>query len=317
MKIRTIVGFVMLGAMLLMFYVFRHDFVLAGVLLKSQITPGLAAGIIFLPLCHFGSEPLRWRMILKTRWPNLTLTHIYHTVTATSVLSYGIPMHFGMPMRLVMAKKILMIDYAAASALLVMDSFFLYGVWFLAGALGMAIMLPHWGLGLSTAIALVLLAGCIGLVFVARHDWQLGHRYPQIFSIVRRFSLGLQMLSQKAAIANTILLVVDIFIYGIRHTLILFSLGVDCSLMQVTLIVSISVFTGFASFMPLGLGGYDLSLIYLLTMIGIPREAAVAVPIINRITMVSAVALLGGISAGRLGLTWHKIRVMEKEEAQL
>jgi uncharacterized membrane protein YbhN (UPF0104 family) len=316
MKIRTIVGIVMLGTILSMIYVFRHDFILAGALLKKQMTPGLAAGIIFLTLCHFGNEPLRWWLILKARWPDLSLPRIYHAVTATSVISYGIPVHFGMPMRLFMAKKILGIDYAAASALLVIDSFFLYGAWFLAGAVGIAILLPRWGLGISTGIAVFILAGGVGLVFVARHDWQSWHRYPQLSGAVGRFSSGLQMLSRKATIGNTILLGADILIYGMRHTLILSSLGIDCSLLQVTLIVSMSVFAGFASLMPLGLGGYDLSLIFLLTMVGVPREAAVAVPVINRITMVSAVAFLGSISAGQLGLTWHKIRAMEKEDTQ-
>jgi uncharacterized membrane protein YbhN (UPF0104 family) len=316
MKIRAIAGIVVLGIILSMVYVFRHDFILAGVLLRSQMTPGLAAGIIFLTLCHFGNEPLRWWLILKARWPDLSLTRIYHTITATSVISYGIPMHFGMPMRLVMAKKILGIDYAAASALLVIDSFFLYGAWFLAGAVGMAILLPQWGLGMSIGIAVVILTGGVGLVFVARHDWQRWHRYPQFSGAVGCFSSGLQMLSRKAAIGNTILLGTDIFIYGMRHTLILSCLGMDCSLLQVILIVSMSVFAGFASLMPLGLGGYDLSLIFLLIMIGVPRETAFAVPIINRITMVSAVAFMGSISAGRLGLTWHKIRVMEKEGAK-
>ena len=312
MKIKALAGMFVLALALFLMIVFRHDFVLAASLLRKGLTPGLAAAIIFLTLCHFGNEPLRWWSIVCVRRPDLTPSRLYHAITATSMITYGFPMHFGMPLRLVMAKKLLGMDYTAAGAVLVIDSLFLYGAWILAGACGVAVMLPEWGLGTPAGVAGIMFAGAAALALFARHDWRHWQRQPLLSEAVRRFSSGLQMLSARAALGNTLLLALDILIYGLRHTLILTALGVDCSLLQVTLVVAMSVFAGFASLMPLGLGGYDFSMIFLLTMIGVPREAALAVPVINRILMISSVAVLGGISAGKLGLTWHGIKEMAK-----
>ncbi len=310
MKLKAIAGSVVLGLAFFLMIVFRQDFVLAASLLRQELTPGLAAAIIFLTLCHFGNEPLRWWSIVRAQRPDLTPGRLYHAITATSLITYGFPMHLGMPLRLVMARKLLGMDYAAGGALLLIDSFFLYGAWILAGASGVAVMLPEWGLGTPAGVAGIMITGAAALTLFARHDWRHWQRHPLLSAAIGRFSLGLQMLSAKAALGNTLLLAIDILIYGLRHTLILAALGVDCSLLQVTLVVAMSVFAGFASLMPLGLGGYDFSVIFLLTMIGVPREAALAVPVINRILMISSIAVLGCISAGQLGLSWQSIREM-------
>ena len=100
-----------------------------------------------------------------------------------------------------------------------------------------------------------------------------------------------------------LLLFSDILFYGIRHSLILIGLGVQCSLVSVTLIVAISIFAGFVSLMPLGLGGYDLSLVFLLTLIGVPKELAMVVPLINRMVMIGVGLILGTISMSRISLS--------------
>jgi uncharacterized membrane protein YbhN (UPF0104 family) len=316
MKIKTVTAILVIAVIFFILIFFIDDFILASSLLKQQMTFGLAVGIISLTLCHFGNEPLRWWLILKARHPDLTLSRIYHTVTATALISYGFPVHFGLPTRLILAKKVLGMDYPSAGALLVIDSFFLYGAWILVGAAGVALLIPQWGLGTPVGIAGMMIAMAIGLAIFARYDWRHWQRFPLLSGTIKRFSSGLQMLSRKAAIGNTLLLGTDILIYGIRHTLILYALGVDCSLLQVILVVAMSILAGFVSLMPLGLGGYDFSMIFLLTMIGVPREAALAVPVINRITMVSTAAILGVVSAGRLGLNWRKIRDMKMEEGK-
>ena len=113
-----------------------------------------------------------------------------------------------------------------------------------------------------------------------------------------------------------LLLFSDIFFYGIRHSLILAGLGVQCSIFDVTLIVAISIFAGFISLMPLGLGGYDLSLVFLLTLIDVPKELALAVPVINRIVMIGVGLILGTFSMSRISLS-HRTLVDASENSQL
>ncbi len=315
MKIKTIAGMVVLGSIFSLIFIFRHDFVLASALLRDRITLALAAGILLLTLLHFGNEPLRWRALLKAFRPDLSLGRVYHTLTATSFFSYAIPVHFGMPIRLVMARKYLGMDFTSTGALLLIDSLVMYGTWCLAGAVGMSILLPSGSWGRPVAIVAVVLAGGGGVMVIAGYQGHFLNRYPRISDLVGCFSSALRMFSRKAAAGNAILIIGDIFIYGMRHMMILSSLGTDLPLLQITMVVAVSILAGFVSMMPMGLGGYDLSLVFLLMMIGVPRETALAVPVINRITMVSASALLGSISASRLGLSWGEMRSVGKEGA--
>jgi uncharacterized membrane protein YbhN (UPF0104 family) len=59
--------------------------------------------------------------------------------------------------------------------------------------------------------------------------------------------------------------------------------------------------------MPLGLGGYDLSLVFLLTLLDVPRELALVVPIINRIVMIGLGLILGVISLNRISLSRERV----------
>jgi uncharacterized protein (TIRG00374 family) len=146
-------------------------------------------------------------------------------------------------------------------------------------------------------------------------DWSHFSRFKRLSSFALKFSNGLKMLTARVGVFNLLLLFSDIFFYGIRHSLILTGLGVQCPLVSVTLIVAISIFAGFVSLMPLGLGGYDLSLVFLLTLIGVPKELALVVPVINRIVMIGAGLILGTISMGRISLSRKTVMDVSENSA--
>jgi len=104
-------------------------------------------------------------------------------------------------------------------------------------------------------------------------------------------------------------LLIDIVIYGLRHTVILAAMGIDASIYKVTLLVSLSIVAGFVSLMPMGIGGYDLSLVLLLSSAGIPGEQALMVPLVHRFFMMGTGIILGLFSVIRLwvaGILYHK-----------
>jgi uncharacterized membrane protein YbhN (UPF0104 family) len=58
--------------------------------------------------------------------------------------------------------------------------------------------------------------------------------------------------------------------------------------------------------MPLGLGGYDISLISLLLLLGIDTETALLTPIFSRLSMLAVISVLGAISMVKLGINPFK-----------
>lgn len=293
----------------------RDDFEVAFRLFRNRITFPVAAGILFFALICFINEPLRWRSILKGRFKSVSFSKIYHLLTATALISYTLPARSGMPVRFFLSKKILSLDYATVGALLVVDSVLLYGSWFFVAVLGGFLIIPQKHsltmiLGLGAVVS-----GIIVLFCFARMDWSRFSRLKRLSSFAEKFSNGLKMLTVRVGVFNMLLLFSDIFFYGIRHSLILIGLGVQCSLVSVTLIVAISIFAGFVSLMPLGLGGYDLSLVFLLTLIGVPKELALVVPVINRIVMIGAGLILGTISMSRISLSRKTVMDVSENSA--
>ncbi len=277
---------------------FRGDFVDAFTVMRERMTVAVAAGVLAFTLLHLLNEPLRWWVLLRGQQAQATLPRIYHAMTTTALVSYTLPARLGVPIRILMAKRVLGLEYATASAVLLLDSVYSYGVWAVAALIGGAVVFPDSGqLAVGGALA-VIGVGTVGLLLAVRVEWARWARSPWM----KRFAAGMQLMSLRVGVCNSLLLALDILLYGVRHRLILQGLGVECSLLTVTLIVAISILAGFLSLMPLGLGGYDLSLAFLLASIGVPRELAVTVPLINRIVTISTGVVMGAMSASYLGV---------------
>ena len=307
---------ILLTLIIVVLILWHHEFEAAFRLFRDRITFPVAAGILFFGLVCFINEPLRWRFILKDRFSFVSFSKIYHLLTATALISYTLPARSGMPVRFFLSKKILGLDYATVGALLVVDSALLYSSWFVVAVLGGFLIIPQkhsftmiLGLG-------VIVSGIIILFCFSQINWSRFSRFKRLTRFAEKFSHGLKMLTVRVGVLNMLLLFSDIFFYGIRHSLILAGLGVQCSIFDVTLIVAISIFAGFISLMPLGLGGYDLSLVFLLTLIDVPKELALAVPVINRIVMIGVGLILGTFSMSRISLS-HRTLVDASENSQL
>ncbi|KRB39514.1 hypothetical protein ASD82_10915 [Rhodanobacter sp. Root179] len=64
----------------------------------------------------------------------------------------------------------------------------------------------------------------------------------------------------------------------------------------------IATFAGIVSGLPMGLVGYDATLVALLTLVGVPPEQALLIALINRALNLASAAMLGIPAAMRLGL---------------
>ena len=273
---------------------FRHDLTAAAELLRERLTAVTAAGILICAALHFVNEPLRWWVLLRRQTPPARWGQTYHAIMVTSLTSYTFPARLGVPVRVLMGRRILGLDYVTTGALLLADSTLNYALWGVAGIAGIVTLLPRSSLLLPAELIVVAAAGVVAVMVATRQGWMLANR-PHL-------AASLQLLSLPAAMCNVALLTFDIVMLGIRHTFILSALGVDPSFVTVTLAVATSIVAGFLSPLPLGLGTYDVSLAYLLISVGVAREVAIAVPLINRVASLLVAVTLGGTSLARLGI---------------
>jgi len=270
------------------------DLVLAVRLLSGQLSVGIAVAIMCFTLPHFLNEPLRWWVWMRGRRPRLTLTRTYHTLSVVALASYIAPVRVGIPARFVFFKRLLAMEHSTIASIMVVDALCAYGTWSVVAAAGVFLVLPHVGLRFPLAAALSAGIGVLLLIGRRRSWMQCG--------TVRRLADQFVGLTVAQGAVNTLLVACDVVCEGVRHLLILAAFGIDVSVVTVTLVTAMSVFAGFVSLMPLGLGAYDFSMAFLLGMVGVPREAAIAVPLINRAVTMGVGITLGAVSAGHLGL---------------
>ena len=110
-----------------------------------------------------------------------------------------------------------------------------------------------------------------------------------------------------------VIAVIDVLSYGLRHALLAIALGLDPSLwMTWSALGIVATFAGIASGMPMGLIGYDATLILLFSASGAaPAEAALVVASNRGLSLVTA-AILGAPAAHRLGLGTGVVGFLKK-----
>jgi uncharacterized membrane protein YbhN (UPF0104 family) len=82
---------------------------------------------------------------------------------------------------------------------------------------------------------------------------------------------------------------------------------------KIFVITSISIFTGLISMMPMGLGGYDITIVLLLTQASVPLEVAIIIPIFNRIGTIFISILFGLRAAYYLSINPFKLEKIRQD----
>jgi len=109
-------------------------------------------------------------------------------------------------------------------------------------------------------------------------------------------------LSPRILVLAAMIVAADIASQVARHAALLEMFDVHLSWAQIFTVVALSFFAGLASLMPLGLGGYDVTLVYLLTQAGVPSHTGVAIVVANRLGSILVSIVLGGWSGWTLGV---------------
>jgi uncharacterized membrane protein YbhN (UPF0104 family) len=269
-----------------------------------QSIPWLAAQLLLGAACmavtivHFVMEPLRWNSCYLPASADLrTRTNMRDALYCTALATYVLPFKLGIPLRIFLLRRNGQLTLHFLGAAIGLDGIVSLCIWsLLAVVCAWATALrwhPPWYLW---AAAAAIAAICIAIVVVQR---TLGLRWlRRLQDALKTFDRPWRRIGRSATI-----LTLDVLSYGLRHALIVLLVTGDFAAMAAGAAIGIvATFTGIISGLPMGLVGYDATLIALLALAGVHADQALAIALINRLMNLSSAALLGIPAAMRLGL---------------
>lgn len=279
--------------------------------------------LMLIVLIHYFAEPARWRLYLGNRLPTGSYQTLFQIFSLTAMVGYMLPAKLGLPLRIVLLRRQFDLALTNTVALLALDGSLYYAAWAVAALLGIPWLV---GLGwteqkaLLSAGALLILAVVIGAAI---------RRYPQIVpdslrlklnALMTRFKVGLDTIahatSRRVILASLAITGADITSHVVRHGVLLAMFGHALEWQALFATSTVSIFCGLISLMPMGLGGYDLAIVLLLTQQGIPAADAVAVAVTNRLANIAVGTVLGMAGGTRLGLNAFNRRALVKLTSQ-
>ncbi len=274
-------------------------------------------------LIHYFAEPARWRIYLGKKLPKGNYLCLFHIFSVTAMVGYMLPAKLGLPLRIVLLRRQFDLALANTVALLAFDGTVYYAGWAAAALLGIP-----WLVGLGWTEQKAILSAGILLLFSIVIGVAI-YRYPQIVPIglrlrmralMERFRIGLDTISHAtswtAILASLAITGADIMSHVVRHGVLLAMFGHALAWPALFATSTASIFFGLISLMPMGLGGYDLAIVLLLTQQGIPATDAVAIALANRLANVAVGIFLGIVGGTNLGMNAFNRRALVKLTSQ-
>jgi uncharacterized membrane protein YbhN (UPF0104 family) len=288
--------------------------------LIGQLEVMYVAPVLLSTLAHFLAEPWRWYYYLRPL-TRIAYPQLFHVFSFTALLSYALPMKLGTPARVFLLERQTGLGYAVVSSGLVVDGLLYYGGWALCSVLALPIIISH-GLGPDYLSGLIMggMMLLLAVILCLRYfpamippAWikRFKGRYSASVTALHAFRTGL---TPRVLFVAMMVVLVDIFFQAMRHGLILSLFNHPLPWLLVGAIAVVSIFAGLLSMMPMGLGGYDLTLVALLVAAAVPVELAVLVAVINRVASIAVSVVLGLWAARRLQLNpfdrawWARLR---------
>ncbi|MCD4716483.1 MAG: lysylphosphatidylglycerol synthase domain-containing protein [Desulfobacterales bacterium] len=292
----------LIGAQAYMIPGFRSDVM---VLLRKMRLSSLGLAFLF-TLFHFFVEPVRWYFYLGNplgpdRAPYKKLLCIF---SVTALVTYIFPAKLGLPVRMYLLTSQLKVTLLNVTTFMALDGLLNYSLW----GLPALIFLPAYGIDFPQYVLLFLLIIPVFLLLA----YLLRHKLQNILNMLHD---NMRLLTHKVVFSAIICLLFDIAGYVCRHSFILAALNTKLDLFQLAIITMISIFAGFISMIPMGLGAYDGTIILLLTQSGVPYETALLVPLVNRTGNILASIVLGGPSSYALGVSFWTLRRKVRSES--
>lgn len=252
----------------------------------------------FVTIMHFLMEPFRWNYCYQSADGSLQSRQgVRDALLCTSFATYVLPFKLGIPLRLFLIRRNGGLSLYFIGAVVTLDGLISLLMWAVVAAICSWVTALHWSPPWYLWVTLLVgVLACV-VVMVVRHT--ISSRILQQL----RDALVLLDHPWSRVGRSAMILLADVLSYGLRHALLL--LLVTGSVIDMLIggaVGIIATFAGIVSGLPMGLVGYDATLVVLLTIVGVRPEQALLVAVINRALNLAAAALLGVPAALRLGL---------------
>jgi uncharacterized membrane protein YbhN (UPF0104 family) len=264
-------------------------------LLRFEALPLLAIAFV-ITLAHFVMEPWRWSICYMTASPQPgQRSRTRDVFFATALASYLLPFKLGVPLRMMLLNRVLGLTYAHIGVVIGIDGLISLVVWITSAAIAGWRLAVHW-------FSPWYLAGALGVLAIGAIALLLGRTRRVGLAHIRDVLMTLDRPMRRVTLAGGIL-VLDIASYALRHAALVWLVTGDALRAPTGAAAGVvATFAGIVSGLPLGLVGYDATLVALLSVSGVPPAEALAIALVNRLLNIGAAALLGIPASMRLGL---------------
>lgn len=249
-------------------------------------------------LLHFVMEPWRWRLAYLPASENQDdWKKVRDSLYCTAFATYLLPFKLGLPLRVALLRGSARLDLRYIGAVLALDGLISLAVWSLLAAACVWVAALHWQPPAYVWVAGALGAAGLGaILFFRRNLWgRLADRWREAMAAFVRPWLRIAKAS--------VIVALDVLSYGVRHALLVFLVtGSLADMLPGAAIGIVATFAGIVSGLPMGLLGYDATLVALLGVAGVPVEHALFVALINRGLNIGSAVLLGVPASARLGM---------------
>jgi len=238
-----------------------------------------------------------------------SLAQLYLMVTASTAANYSTPLKAGIPLRVYLYKRLMGISPATGSALLGLEIILATLVPAAISLLALLLFLPEGGPVLAAAVAAVVGGAVAALAFIRSRSYDRAITHLPLPGIARRVAapdgdivvalrrVPLTYLGSAAGIFAAMFALV-----GLRSFLAFQLFGGSMNVVELVGISAAAFTLGSLSFLPMGLGVRDATLVALFVQAGADRDVAIAVAALDRLLSTGVPLLLGILSAQILGL---------------
>lgn len=269
---------------------------------------GIALIVVLTGLLVLSAVAAPYCILSGTAWKR-SFGHLYLMVTASLAANYSTPVKAGIPLRVYLYKRFLGIRVATGSALVGLEVLLGTLVPALISIIVLALLLPDGELAVAVFVAAVAAVALAAIAFVrsASYDRVLARLSPPRIArrvlapdggfVVAVRGVPLSSLGAAAAVYAAMFVFV-----GIRSFCAFELFGGSMNLMALVGISAAAFTLGSVSFLPMGLGVRDATLVALFVQAGADRDVAIAVAALDRLLSTGVPFLLGVLSAQILGL---------------
>jgi uncharacterized protein (TIRG00374 family) len=251
-----------------------------------------------------------FKVILTRMYPINSFSKLFQILFASHSFNYAGPVKLGMPVRIFLFKQILGVPYSAGIATVVATTGLDVCI-----IITLVIALSTWiyvSPLLGFIVTLAIIIGLTGLVALS-HKWS-SSRFER-FTWLARFLAEMRNLSPFVAFCAMILSATKLVLNSLAGWIVLAGLGAATGLAPFSLVYFSAHLAGLLSFIPMGLGVKDASVVELLGRMNTPPSLSIAFIAIDRLVW-SVIPLLIGLLAGwHLGIGAMIESAREKQEA--